>query len=96
MNIRSLFRQLFGARPESQKPDSGDSMKDTAPLDYEEMIPLDAEDLAEQGMAWAYEKLLPRLRKYLAQPLPVEELIDPELGSYRIRYADQEHLVYAP
>ena len=35
-------------------------------LDYDQWIILDAEDLAETGIAEAYEGLLPVLRKYVS------------------------------
>lgn len=65
-------------------------------LDYEALVPLDAEDLAEQGIGEAYERLLPELRKYVAQPAELEELIDADSGSYTIRVSGQEHVIYSP
>jgi hypothetical protein len=35
-------------------------------LDYDKMILLDAEDLAEAGILEAYEELLPELQNYVA------------------------------
>jgi hypothetical protein len=45
-------------------------------LDYEQLILLDAENLAEAGIREAYESLLPELRKYVPQPAQVDEVID--------------------
>jgi hypothetical protein len=41
-------------------------------LDYDQLILLDAEDLAEAGILKAYESLLPELRKYVPRPAEVE------------------------
>ena len=65
-------------------------------LDYEQLIPLDAENLAEQGIGEAYEKLLPQLKTYIAQPAEIQEVIDADLGSYAIRAMGQEHVIYSP
>ena len=45
-------------------------------LNYDKLIPLDAEELAENGIGRAYESLIPKLKKYGAQPQRVEELVD--------------------
>ena len=45
-------------------------------IDYDLWIHLDAEDLAETGIAEAYERLLPELLKYVSHPPQVEEVID--------------------
>ncbi len=45
-------------------------------LDYDQWIHLDAENLAETGIAEAYERLLRELVKYVPQPAMVEEVID--------------------
>ena len=49
-------------------------------LDYDQLVFLDAENLAEAGMREAYESLLPELQKYVPQPAQVEELIDNDVG----------------
>jgi hypothetical protein len=67
-----------------------------AKLDYEQLVLLDAEDLAEQGIREAYERLLPELRKYVSSPAEVEEEIDPDTASYSVRCAGFEFVVYAP
>jgi hypothetical protein len=66
------------------------------PLDYDQLIPLDAEDLAEQGIREAYEALLPALRKHVAEPKALEEVVDADTGTYSVLFAGQEHLVYGP
>ena len=47
------------------------------PLDYDQVVLLDAEELAEQGILSAYEELLPRLKRYVSSPGEVTE----EIGS---------------
>lgn len=64
-------------------------------LDYGKLILLDAEDLAEQGIADAYQRLLPDLTKYVAHPADVMELLDGDVPSYKIRYGGQEFLIYS-
>lgn len=65
-------------------------------LGYEAMVILDAEDLAEQGMAAAYAELLPRLRSYVRNPLPVEEIIDSDAQSYAVRVGGVIYMIYSP
>ena len=46
-------------------------------LNYDEAIPLDAEKLAEGGIAEAYESLLPRLRQFVESPaIRIAEVIN--------------------
>src|SRR6516162_2176329 len=68
-------------------------MSDT--LDYDQLILLDAEDLAEAGIGEAYESLLPELQKYVPQPAQVEELIDNDAGRYAIKSGTMEFVIYA-
>ena len=66
------------------------------PLDYDQLILLDAENLAEAGILEAYESLLPELRKYVPQPAQVEELIDNDVGRYAIKSETREFVIHAP
>ena len=66
------------------------------PLDYDQLIWLDAENLAEAGILEAYESLLPELRKYVPQPAEIEELIDNDVGRYAVRSGTREFIIYAP
>jgi hypothetical protein len=65
-------------------------------LDYDQLIHLDAEDLAETGIGSAYERMLPELRKRLLEPAEVEELIDNDAPSYSIRFKSKEFVIYGP
>ena len=65
-------------------------------LDYDQVIPLDAEDLAEGGISRAYKSLLPKLSQYVSQPAEIEEVIDDKQPSYAVRYRDREYRIYSP
>jgi hypothetical protein len=86
-----FLSKLFG------KSDSKSKIPEpqASPLDYEKMILLDAEDLAEQGISTAYSKLLPELTKYAEQPATLQELLDPDVPSYRILCSGEEYLIYS-
>lgn len=63
-------------------------------LNYEELIPLDAEDLAETGIKAAYEELLPALRKYISSAAPIQERIDSDSPSYSVACLGKEYFIY--
>lgn len=63
-------------------------------LTYEEMIPLDAEALAETGLKAAYEKLLPRLKTHVASPAAVSEQIDSDVPSYSVSCLGTQYPIY--
>jgi hypothetical protein len=65
-------------------------------LDYEKWIHLDAENLAEKGIADAYEALLPVLRRYVQEPALLEELIDDDAPQYSVRCRGREFAIYGP
>lgn len=67
-----------------------------AALDYEQSIHLDAEALAEMGIAEQYNALLPQLRRYVPSPAPIEELIDPDAPRYSVRCGQREFLIFEP
>ena len=53
-------------------------------LDYSGAIHLDAEDLAEQGLAEGYARVLPTLKNYVASPIILKEEVDSERGIYTV------------
>lgn len=65
-------------------------------LDYDRLLPLDAENLAEVGIGEAYLQLLPELRKYVSQPARVEEQVDSDLPQYAVRVDGTEYVIYSP
>lgn len=89
--MRLFFSKLF-ARLKSNAEIAGSPVQS---LDYDEWIPLDAEDLAEQGMAYAYQKLMPELLKYIADPAPLTQIVDNEVPSYKVECGGQEYLIYS-
>src|SRR5262245_3589275 len=66
-----------------------------ADLNYDELIPLDAEALAEGGVKAAYEELLPHLKKYVAAPAAVSERNDHDAPSYAVTCLGTEYPIYA-
>lgn len=65
-------------------------------LDYDQMVFLDAESLAEAGIGEAYQELLPTLKGFVQEPAEVQELVDPDRPSYSVRSQGVEYRVYAP
>jgi hypothetical protein len=65
-------------------------------LDYDDMVILDAESLAEGGISEAYESLLPKLRQFVARPASIEEDIDDGAPSYTVRCGGSEFAIYGP
>lgn len=63
-------------------------------LDYDKMLYLDAEDLAEGGIKRAYESVHKALSQHLPEPAQVEEVVDP--SRYLVKCADCEYLIYDP
>ena len=65
-------------------------------LDYNRWIHFDAENLAEQGIGEAYERVKPELRNYGVSPALVEEMIDNDLPSYSVRFGNTEYVIHHP
>ena len=65
-------------------------------LDYDQMVILDAEELAEEGIAAAYARLLPKLRKYVRQPARIEDVVDDDTAAYSVRCGGREYPIYGP
>lgn len=63
-------------------------------LNYDEFIPLDAEALAEAGIAQAYEELGPRLRKYIPEPARIQEKVDNDSPSYSVSALGRDYFIY--
>lgn len=64
------------------------------PLDYDQLVQLDAEDLAEQGILSAYKALLPQLMQYTESPIEVTEEIDNDAGSYVVSFDGLRYEIY--
>jgi hypothetical protein len=67
-----------------------------AELNYDDLIVLDAEDLAETGIKQAYERLLPVLKKHIASPAPIIEHYDNEAPSYSVVCQGVTYHIYGP
>jgi hypothetical protein len=63
-------------------------------LNYDELITLDAENLAETGVKSAYEKLRPALMKYLSSPAEVHERVDHDIPSYAVSCLGTEYQIF--
>lgn len=84
--LRRMFLLIAGALLSQRAP--------AFELNYEEFIPLDAEDLAETGIKRAYDELRPKLAKYVAAPAEVREIIDSDSPSYKVSCNGQEYFIY--
>jgi hypothetical protein len=65
-------------------------------LDYDKLVFLDAESLAEGGIKEAYETLRPLLSGYVETPAPIEEFLDHEVPRYSVRFAGRDFVIYSP
>ena len=65
-------------------------------LDYNRLIHLDAECLAETGIGEAYESLLPELLRLVQQPARVEEIIDNDTPRYSVRCGTKDFVICGP
>lgn len=65
-------------------------------LDYDKLILLDAEDLAEGGILRAYESLRSALTQYGAKPIQLQELYDNNNSSYTVKCGEHDYPIYAP
>ncbi len=65
-------------------------------INYDEWIHLDSEELAEAGIARAYESLLPRLQNYVESPDSIEEFLDDDIPCYSVKCGGKEFAIYGP
>ena len=63
-------------------------------LDYSNAIHLDAEALAEQGMAEAYLRVRPALKAHVAVPLVLIEEMDAHRGVYSVKTGGRTQRIY--
>ncbi|WP_146093384.1 hypothetical protein [Xanthomonas pisi] len=63
-------------------------------LDYDEAVHLDAEELAEHGIAEAYNKLLPELKHHLRAPIGVREHRNSAPPSYEVVAGQSHYKIY--
>ena len=65
-------------------------------LDYEDLVMLDSEDLAEVGILEAYDKLLPKLGEYLESPRSIKELLSNGNAEYSVESGGKIYEIYSP
>ena len=62
----------------------------------DEMILLDAEELAEGAIKQTYDELLPELQKHIFLPAKLEESLDRNIPRYSVKCNDIEYVIYGP
>jgi hypothetical protein len=65
-------------------------------LDDDQLVFLDAETLAEGGIAEAYESLRPKLLHYQPQPAAITENKDRYGDHYAVRFREREFRIHGP
>jgi hypothetical protein len=65
-------------------------------LNYETMLALDAEELAETGIKRAYDSMMDEFRHYVPDPAEVQEVVDSDAPSYSVKCCGVEHPMYSP
>ena len=66
------------------------------PLDYDQLILLDAEDLAETGIKEAYERVKVSLKKHIPSPSVVKEEINNDAPTYAVITDGVRYEIYGP
>jgi hypothetical protein len=64
-------------------------------LDYDKMLLLDAEDLAEGGILRVYQSIREILSQYIAEPAQIQEVVGDDKPSYIVRCDEQEYVIYS-
>ena len=91
-NIIALLTTILGLSSQANAEDE----RDVYQLDYDQMIILDAEDLAEQGVMEAYEGIKPRLKEYVKESALIEEILDNNIPFYKVSSQGQLFDIYGP
>ncbi len=86
----ALFARFTGLGTVGNTEDPSESIDDSW------LIHLDAEDLAEGGIKRAYDRLLPELGRYVAQPVEVEECLDEDAPRYTVKASGVRYAIYGP
>jgi len=63
-------------------------------LNYDDLIPLDAEDLAEFAFKSTYQALRPALLRYIPSVAPIEERFDHDNPSFTVIGLGQEYFIH--
>lgn len=67
-----------------------------SPLNYDDMVILDAEELAEGGIKKAYDDLLPKLKQYVPSPISIDEQLGTNRELYIVSFSGMRYEVYSP
>jgi hypothetical protein len=89
VNFRSLVSALFARRNPLGSRDLG-----TFDIDFEQLFPLDAEALAEEGIAEAYAELEPCLISLGIEPEAILEVKDQDAAYYDIEHRGVRYRVF--
>ena len=65
-------------------------------LDYNKMLFLDAEALAEAGINEAYKSVVQVLGQYVPEPAQIQEVVDNDAPSHVVNCGDLEYVIYSP
>jgi len=88
LNFIQRIKSLLAGSESTPHPENAD------PLNYDEIVHLDAEDLAEQGILSAYQELQPRLQQYISSPpIEISEEVDYDLASYIIHANGKRYVI---
>jgi hypothetical protein len=74
--------------------DSGLDPDAPAPFDEDDIVLLDAEELAEEGILQAYEQLHPQLRQHEAEEVDIAEEVDADHGTYTVLAGERRYEIY--
>ena len=88
----ALAALLAAAGCQAQTPSHGA----VPPIDHDRAVLLDAEELAEQGMAAAYEAMAPRLRAIGVTPDRLTETVNSGTASYSVRFRGRNYPISLP
>lgn len=89
MKLLTAISTLFGLS-------ASVAIANNSPLDYDQLVILDAEDMAETGIKDAYEELKPILGTYVANPAKITEKINSDLPSYSVSCSGITYDIYSP
>ena len=90
-NLLTLIAAVFGLNGCNEQ-----AQQNVYELNYDDIIMLDAEELAEQGINEAYEKIVPTLSTYIKHPAKIEEKIENDLPSYSVVSQETTYQIYNP
>lgn len=87
--LLAMILAIFGLSSNGGQPQAS-----SHELNYDNLIHLDAEDLAEQGIKEAYEEIKPNLKKYIEKPAEIVEKLDNNIPSYSVVCDGNNYEIY--